>query len=86
MKHLSMPNFLQPVFKVWMAFSELLGWIMTHVILIALFYVILTPIALVARVLFRKKFLETRFRDSEKSYWCEREQSEFRARDYEQQF
>lgn len=81
-----MPNFLQPVFKVWMAFAELLGWIMTHVILIALFYVILTPIALVARILCRKKFLDIRFKNSEKSYWREREQGEFKARDYEQQF
>lgn len=84
MKYL--PHFLKPVFKVWMAFAELLGWIMTRVILIILFYAVLTPTALVARVVFRKRFLDLYFEDSKKSYWHSRAKSDFKASDYERQF
>ena len=49
------PVILKPVYWVWMVFATVLGWFMTRVILSLLFYVILTPIGLIARS-FGKQF------------------------------
>ena len=51
------PMALRPVHRAWMALSLVLGWISARVILTVLFALVLTPIALVAR-LSGKRFLE----------------------------
>ena len=67
-----LPSILAPVYKVWMMFAEVLGWIMTRVLLVVLFYLVITPIGVFAR-LFGKKFLDVRWRDGSESYWRLRE-------------
>jgi len=62
------PVFLKPVYWTWMVFSTLLGWVMTRVILTLLFYVILVPTGLIAR-LFRTQFLDLNQNYSQTSYW-----------------
>ena len=62
------PQLLRPVERAWMAFAEKLGAVMTIVILVLSFYLIFTPVALVAR-LFGKKFLELGFESEKGSYW-----------------
>lgn len=44
------PDYLQPLYWLWMRFSHLLGWINTRIILALLFYLVLTPVGLVARM------------------------------------
>ena len=48
---LLLPIILKPIYIVWMVFAVILGWIMTRVILSLLFYIIMTPIGVVMRIL-----------------------------------
>jgi hypothetical protein len=77
------PNSLKVVQRYWMGFAFAIGWLVSRVILIVLFYGIVTPIGLVAR-LTGKKFLDIRFRDGGKSYWVQKNKMD--DADYERMF
>jgi hypothetical protein len=61
-----------PMYKTWMGLAFALGWIMSRVLLFLVFYIVITPIALLARIS-GKKFLDTKFRDGKDSYWIKRD-------------
>lgn len=82
---IAIPIILKPVYWIWMIFATILGWLMTRVILILLFYVIFTPIGLIPR-LFGKQFLELRWDKSKGSYWNYRTVKHTRIKNYEKQF
>ena len=82
---LAIPQVLKPLNKIWMSLSIVLGWFMTRVILIFLFYIAITPIGLLTK-LFRKDFLDIKLDKSRASYWQKREQKKFDRADYERQF
>ncbi len=69
------PSVLKPIYYVWMVFATILGWIMTRVILTVIFYLIVTPIGLIAKI-FRKKFLDLSFKTNDTTYWNYRQDSE----------
>ncbi len=48
------PRVLGPVYRVWMAVGQVLGWINTRIILGAIFYLLLTPMGVVRRWLGKK--------------------------------
>ncbi len=79
------PMVLKPIYKVWMSFAIVMGWVMTRVILILLFYFVITPISFVAR-LGGKDFLNIRFNRRENSYWIPKEEKTMEKRDYERQY
>lgn len=79
------PVILKPIYWVWMIFATILGWIMTRLILSLLFYVIITPIALIAR-LFGKQFIELKWDKRDKTYWNSRLGTVFEKEKYEKQF
>ena len=81
----TIPVILKPIYWVWMIFATILGWIMTRVILSLLFYLIFTPIGLVAR-LFGKQFIELKWDDSKDSYWNYRSKKYIMNDEYEKQF
>jgi hypothetical protein len=68
-----------------MSLALILGWFMSRVILIILFYLVITPIGLFAK-LFRKRFLELKINKSAKTYWEKRENIIKQPIDYERQF
>ncbi len=80
-----LPGLLRPVHFVWMTIAEIMGWVMTRVILILLFFLVITPISLVSR-LFGSKYLDLDFGEPRSSYWSRRTKSELRQSDYERQF
>ena len=83
---LLVPSVLRPLYRVWMTIALILGWIMTRVLLTVVFYLVLTPTALIAR-LTGKKFLDLRPDPSRDSYWIAREKSDQDRREqYERQF
>lgn len=45
------PLILRPVYKIWMAIGGLLGWINTRIILGLVFYLVVTPMGLIMRLL-----------------------------------
>jgi hypothetical protein len=79
------PTVLKPFQKLWMIISILIGWVMTRLILIILFYGILTPIGIIAR-LCGKDFLDRKFNKNANSYWISRETVECAKKSYENQF
>lgn len=79
------PVILLPLQKLWMIFSILLGFVMTRVILSVLFYLVLTPMNIIAR-LFGKRFLDLRFNKEKRSYWNKREIIPYNKIDSERQF
>ena len=79
------PRVLKPIQRVWMMFSVALGLMMTRLILALLFYVVVTPIALIARLV-GKRFLDVRWDSEATTYWNQREPSEKSKESYTQQF
>jgi len=79
------PNILKPINKIWMSLAIILGFIMSRVILTILFYLVLTPIALLAKLV-GKKFMILKYDKSAKSYWERRSIIQKKPIDYERQF
>jgi len=79
------PAVLKPLQQAWMALALAIGWVMTRVILSILFFGVLTPISFLGRLM-RKKFLNTSFRDSEESYWMDRDSGIPKKEHYEVQY
>lgn len=65
------PIKLKLIYKIWMGFAFALGWIVSRFILIILFYFVLTPIGIIAKI-FGKEFLDIKFKDGKNSYWIEK--------------
>jgi hypothetical protein len=66
-----LPGWLSTIYRVWMAFALVMGFIMTRVILTAVFFGLITPMALVAKLL-RKDLLSERWHPDAESYWVKR--------------
>ncbi len=75
---------LLPLQKVWMALAVILGWVMSRVILCALFYLVLTPIALIIR-LSGKDLLSLR-RVPAATFWVNRKEEASAKADCEKQY
>tara|TARA_B100001564_G_scaffold358813_1_gene378506 strand:+ start:1433 stop:1843 length:411 start_codon:yes stop_codon:yes gene_type:complete len=78
------PIVLKPLYFAWMIFAAILGWIMTRVILSLVFYLIITPIGLLTKLL-GEDFLALKKTASD-SYWNYRDSLEELNQDYEKQF
>lgn len=79
------PMKLKLLNKLWMSLSVILGWFMTRVILIILFYIALVPISLLTK-LSRKNFLDLKIEKDKLSYWQKREREKSNTVDFERQF
>lgn len=62
-------------FKLWMKLAEGLSWVMTRVILSIFFFLILTPVGLLMRLL-GKRPLDVKFRDGKPTYWVDKPENE----------
>jgi len=81
-----LPTILKPIQKAWMTLAVIMGWIMTRVILCVLFFLVLTPIALLMRLL-GKDVLNMNFESgSSTSYWIPKQSDQSEERDYQRQF
>ena len=76
---------LRPFHKLWMMLALAMGFVMSRVILTVLYYFILTPIGLIAKLV-GKKFMPVRFDKSALTYWEKRENPVKQQIDYERQF
>ena len=80
-----LPRALKPVQKAWMALATVLGWVMTRLLLTIVFFVGITPIALIAK-LSGKRFLDLGFEPDRESYWEKRKPHDRGMERYESQF
>ena len=80
------PKVLKQVYVIWMSLALVLGLIVSTALLTILFYLVVTPVGLVAR-LSGKDFLSQKLDPNANSYWIARDRSNpRRMNDYEQQF
>ena len=70
---LAWPGALRPVYHVWMAVALALGFVMTRVLLTAVYYLMVTPIGLLRRVVGTPAFEDRPDPDAD-SYWQQREE------------
>ncbi len=77
------PAMLRPIYKGWMTLAFVIGWFVSHFILIIFYYFIFSPVAFILR-LSGKQFLDVDFRKKRASYWVPRDSS--RPVDYEKMY
>jgi hypothetical protein len=66
------PKILELPYKLWMKLADILGFIMTRVILIILFYLILTPTTIILKII-NKDLLNLEFEPNKPSYWINKD-------------
>jgi|TARA_B100001750_G_C15042083_1_gene367142 fatty acid desaturase len=81
------PIIIKPLYFIWMVLAILLGFVMTRIILIVLFYLIVFPTGILAK-LTGVKLIDSKFRSAKDSYWIKKDLSnrKFKKIDYERQF
>jgi hypothetical protein len=79
------PRALKAIYIAWMALAFTLGFVMSNVILALFFFLVVTPIGLLA-CLFQKDFLARKWDKQAASYWIQRTREMRTAGSYERQF
>lgn len=79
------PRVLKPIQKLWMALGLVLGFFVNRIVLAVLFYGVMTPIGLCAK-LFGKDLLDARIDKKKYSYWISRSAAARPKKDYENQY
>lgn len=80
------PTGLRFVYICWMSFALVLGAIASTILLTIFFFLVVTPIGLIARA-FGKDFLSRKLEREKEVYWIMRDRSGRQAREhFEQQF
>jgi len=80
-----LPIAIKPLFILFSYVGLFIGWVMTRVIITILFYFVVTPISLIAKLV-GKNFLDTRFKTNSSSYWKDISSSRMNKSNYEKQF
>jgi len=65
---LLLPKTLSPIERIWMKIAEIISMVMTRVILILTFYLVITPVGLLLRLM-GKDLLQMKFEPDRESYW-----------------
>ena len=76
---------LKPIYKIWMGLAFCLGWVNTRIILMLVYYLVVTPIGLMMRLL-RKDILSLRLDKAARTYWLRRETRSSVKESYERIF
>ena len=79
------PKALKYVYIAWMSIAIVLGFVVSNVILTVFFFLVITPIGLITRLL-GKDFLTLKIDREAPTYWIPRERGSKTAADYERQF
>ena len=76
---------LRPFHRLWMMLALAMGFVMSRVILTLLYYLVLTPIGFLAKLV-GKKFMPIGFDKNATTYWEKRDLVVKQKIDYERQF
>ena len=82
---LTRPKLLLYPYKGWMTLSLILGFLMSHLILSLVYYLVLTPIGILMRML-RKDILCKQFDKNAQTYWIKTEHKMYVKGRYEKMF
>ncbi len=67
----AVPPLRRPIYLGWIYAAFPIGWLLSHLLLAVIYYLVLTPIALVMRLLVGRDALHRRFDSDAGSYWVE---------------
>ncbi|HTN44647.1 MAG TPA: SxtJ family membrane protein [Nitrospiria bacterium] len=76
---------IRPIYIGAMKISIILGWINTRVLLILIYFLLLSPLCVVLRI-FGRNSLDEKIEPHKESYWIRREKVPFDKKSYERQF
>jgi carbamoyltransferase len=79
------PVILKPLFILFSYIGLVLGWVMTRVILSAFFFLVLTPIGLLSRLV-GKRYLQMGFGTAETTYWKTHQEKTASKQYFEKQY
>jgi Saxitoxin biosynthesis operon protein SxtJ len=79
------PRTLKYIYVVWMSLAIVLGFVVSGILLTLFFFLVITPIGLVARC-FGNDFLSLKLDRTAASYWIPREHKPKTQAEYERQF
>jgi saxitoxin biosynthesis operon SxtJ-like protein len=79
------PKALKPLFVVFTKIAHIIGWVNTRIILTLIYYVVITPIGLVLRLV-GKDLLDLKIEKEKESYWIERTKVSATKESLEKQF
>jgi len=68
------PAWVRPVYIVWMVAAYPVGWVVSHVLMGAIYFALLTPIGLILRACGRDP-MERKFLPQASTYWIPREKT-----------
>lgn len=77
------PGVLAGIYRIWMGVALALGWVVSRILLCLIFYLVIAPIGLLAR-LSGKEFLMKNTGQRRESYWIRKDQS--KKRNYEKMY
>jgi hypothetical protein len=69
---LARPSWIKPIYVAWMVTVFPIGWVMSHLVLGVIYYVVLTPIAVMVRWR-RGDPLQRKFDPASPTYWTPRQ-------------
>jgi hypothetical protein len=82
---LLLPLLLKPLFILFSYFGFVMNWVVTHIILTFVFFIVITPVGWLLRLL-GKKLIDDSFPDRVESYWINRDQNKTDKESYTRQF
>jgi hypothetical protein len=82
---LVIPKILKFIYLPWMAGATVIGWLMSHIILTILYYLVITPIGRILK-LTNRDILDEKINPNKPSYWVPREDRVIDKRVFERQF
>ncbi len=76
--------FLKLIYRGWMKFALVLGWVNTRIILSLVYFIVMTPLAFIFKLVGKDPMC--RKLSTADSYWIKREPKPFEKGDYRRQF
>jgi hypothetical protein len=64
----TVPRAIRPVFIALMVINYPIGWVVTHIVMAVIFYLVVTPLAVIMKLSGRDP-MERRFEPTAKTYW-----------------
>lgn len=66
------PQGLKGIYKLWMGMAFAIGWVVSRILLMIIFYLVIMPVGLLARIL-GKEFLDKNMSIRKDSYWIKKD-------------
>jgi hypothetical protein len=82
---LTVPRILKYIYIGWMSVAFVLGFVVSNLVLMLFFFLVITPIGIVARCA-GSDFLKLKLDPGAETYWIYRERKTRKPEDYERQF